>query len=147
MADSRRAFIKVEYDGKDITDALSETVISLEYVDKASNEADELTLNCHDREGNWHNEWYPKLGKEGDGSAGSGNSDYTEIAKALQAGTSEANLQRLIDESDLTAEQGRVLQRVTASGTWSQFAAQNPQYRGESGKVKLVEDIKAGVIK
>lgn len=67
MASPRRAFIKVEYDGKDITDALSNTVISLQYVDKASNEADELTLNCHDRENNWIGDWYPKL-KTGGGS-------------------------------------------------------------------------------
>jgi len=145
MAESKRAYIKVEYDGKDITDAITNTVIDLQYVDRAGNEADEITLNCHDREGNWHNEWYPKLGKDGDGT-GVGSSDYSEMARALQAGTSSAELQRMIDASDLTAEQGRTLQRVTNSAGWQQFAAQNPQYRGESGKRKLIEDVKAGVI-
>jgi hypothetical protein len=138
MAVPRRAYIKVEYDGKDITEAVSNTVISLQYVDKASNEADELTLNCHDRDGNWHNDWYPKRG--------AGNPVYSEIAKALQEGTSAAELQRLIDASDLTAEQGRTLQRVTDSSTWPQFVAENPQYGGESGKRKLIEDIKSGAI-
>ena len=61
MAESRRSYIRVEYDGKDITAAITKTVISLQYVDKASNEADELTLNCHDRENNWIGNWYPKL--------------------------------------------------------------------------------------
>jgi phage protein D len=67
MAAPRRAFIKLFYDGKDITEAVSATVISLQYVDKASNEADEITLNCHDRENNWIGDWYPKL-KSGGGS-------------------------------------------------------------------------------
>ena len=61
MAASRRAFIKVEYAGRDITEALSNTVIDIQYVDKASDEADELTLNCHDRDNNWICDWYPKL--------------------------------------------------------------------------------------
>jgi hypothetical protein len=147
MAASRRAYIVVEYDGKDITEDVSNSVIDLQYVDKASHEADEITITCHDREGHWHNDWYPKLGKEGDGSTGAGSSDYSEIAKALQAGTSTANLQRLIGESDLSAEHGNTLQRVTDSSTWMQYAAQNPQYRGESGKIKLIGDIKSGVVK
>jgi phage protein D len=67
MAVSRRVYIKVEYDGKDITEALSATVINFQYVDKASNEADEITLTCHDRENNWIGGWYPKL-KSGGGS-------------------------------------------------------------------------------
>ena len=146
MAESKRAYIKVEYDGKDITKAVTASIIDFQYVDKAGNEADEVTLNCHDREGNWHNDWYPKLGAEGDGTSAAEGSDYTEMAKALQAGTSAANLQRLIEASDLTAEQGKTLYRVTASAGWQQFAAQNPQYRGESGKRKLIEDVKAGVI-
>jgi len=66
MADSRRAYIRVEYDGRDITDEVTNTVINLIYVDKASNEADDLTLNCHDRENNWIGSWYPKLKTGGD---------------------------------------------------------------------------------
>ena len=67
MAASRRAFIKVFYDGKDITEVVSATVISLQYTDRASNAADEITLNCHDRENNWIGDWYQKL-KSGGGS-------------------------------------------------------------------------------
>jgi hypothetical protein len=147
MAAPRRTYIKVVYDGVDITEAVENTVIDFIYVDQASNEANEIQLNCHDREGNWHNDWYPKPGKKGDGSTGSGSSDYSDMAQALQQGVSATELQRMIDASDLTAEQGRTLQRVTESSSWPQFAAQNPQYRGESGKVKLIEDIKSGVVK
>jgi hypothetical protein len=127
MADSRRAYIKIEYAGKDITEALSNTVINLQYIDKASGEADELTINCHDRESHWHNDWYPKVAAAPP-EPPKPPYDYTEMAEALQKGTSAANLQRMIDESDLTPEQGRTLQRVTSSATWKEYAAQNPQY-------------------
>jgi hypothetical protein len=143
MAESRRVFIKVEYDGKDISDAVSNSVINLQYIDKASNEADEMTINCHDRDGHWHNDWYPKV-RAGDGAK---SGDYSKIAKALQEGTSAANLQKLIDETDLTPGQGATLQRVTDSAKWSAFSQQNPQYKGYEGKLKLINDIKAGVVK
>jgi hypothetical protein len=72
----------------------------------------------------------------------SGSSDYTEMAQALQRGVSTAELQRMIDTSDLTPEQGVELQRVTNSSGWPQFVAEHPQYRGESGKLLLIYDIK-----
>jgi len=146
MAAPRRVYIKIEYDGKDITNALSDSVINLQYVDKASHEADELTITCHDREGNWHNEWYPKV-SVAPPEPPAPPYDYTEMATALQNGTSAVNLQRLIDESDMTPEQGRTLQRVTPTATWRDFTNKNPQYRGLQGKFLLINDIKRGIIR
>jgi hypothetical protein len=64
------------------------------------------------------------------------------MVRALQRGVSAAELQRMIDASDLTPEQGAELQRVTISSGWPQFVAEHPQYRGESGKLTLIQDIK-----
>ena len=138
----RKASVEVIYDGSDITQAVSDSIMSFTYSDKASGEADDVQLVVHDREKKWHDEWYPKA--QSIEAPVVGNSDYSEIAAALQRGTSAANLQRLIDESDLTPEQGRILQRVTPTSGWPQFVNWNPQYVGESGKLLLVEDIKAG---
>jgi len=146
MAGSRRAYIKIEYDGKDITEALSKTVLNFNYIDKASNEADELTITCDDREGNWHNDWYPKVSRAPENPP-EPPYDYSEMARALQQGTSAANLQRLIDESDLTPEQGRTLQRVTPTAGWSDFVREHPQYKGYEGKLLLIQDIKRGIIR
>ena len=66
MAESRRAWVKVEYNERDITEAVSSSVISLSYTDNSSDEADELQLHCHDRENKWIGPWYPKLRVEGD---------------------------------------------------------------------------------
>jgi phage protein D len=60
MALPRTVKIIVEYDGKDITQAVSNSIINFTYTDKSANEADEISLTVHDREGNWRGDWYPK---------------------------------------------------------------------------------------
>lgn len=65
MADSRKSWITVEYDGKNITEEISSTLLSFSYADKASDEADEIDLTLTDREGKWINEWYPKVRVKG----------------------------------------------------------------------------------
>jgi phage protein D len=70
MAEPRRAWITVEYDGKDITEAVSNSVLTFEYTDNASGEADSLDITVHDREGRWREDYYPKVrvgGKEDGG--------------------------------------------------------------------------------
>jgi hypothetical protein len=102
MAESRRSFVRVSYDGKDITEALTASVLEFSYNDKASRESDEITLKCHDREGNWIGDWYPKKAAV----KVERPSDYSEMAQALQRGVSSKDLQRMIDASDLTPAQG-----------------------------------------
>ncbi|MDR0546149.1 MAG: hypothetical protein LBG77_00945 [Dysgonamonadaceae bacterium] len=139
MADSRRSFVRVSYDGKDITEALTASVLEFTYNDKASKESDEMTLKCHDRENNWINDWYPKKTVE---KTIEHQSDYSAMAQALQRGVSAAELQRMIDASDLTPEQGEALQTITATSGWAQVVRENPQYKGVEGKLQLIKDIK-----
>jgi phage protein D len=139
MAESRRSFVKVSYDGKDITEALTASVLEFTYSDKASKESDELTLKCHDRENNWINDWYPKKTVE---KAVERQSDYAAMAEALQRGVSAAELQKMIDASDLTPAQGEALQTITATAGWTQVVRENPQYKGTDGKLQLIKDIK-----
>jgi phage protein D len=134
----RRAWLEVLIDGVDISKAVANHILDFTYTDRASGESDSIELSVHDRDGLFIDAWYPMQAA----GAESGSSDYSEIAQALQRGVSDAELQRLIDASDLTPEQGAELQRVTNSSTWPQFVAENPQYRGESGKLKLIQDIK-----
>lgn len=61
MAKPRRAWATVEYAGKDITVEVSASLLNLTFTDKSADEADELTLTVHDREGHWHRDWYPKV--------------------------------------------------------------------------------------
>ncbi|MDR1705807.1 MAG: hypothetical protein LBS19_14140 [Clostridiales bacterium] len=61
MAAPRTARVKVFYDGKDITEQVSKTLLTFSFVDKASGEADELNITVHNRDGKWIKEWYPKL--------------------------------------------------------------------------------------
>ena len=61
MAAPRTARVRVTYDGKDITDQVSNTLLTFTFIDKASGEADELNITVHDRDGKWIKDWYPKL--------------------------------------------------------------------------------------
>ena len=56
----RRAWVSVDYNGKDITEAVTKTIIDFTYTDRASDQADDLELNVHDRDRNWQGDWYPK---------------------------------------------------------------------------------------
>jgi phage protein D len=63
MDKPRRAYVKVEYDGRDITDEISAGLISFSYTGKMD-EADEISLTFEDRDGNWQGPWYPKVGSK-----------------------------------------------------------------------------------
>jgi phage protein D len=134
----RRSFLEVEIDGTDISKAVADYILDFAYTDRASGESDSIDLTVTDRDGKFIGAWYPMQGA----GTESGASDYTEMARALQRGVSAAELQRMIDASDLTPEQGAELQRVTNSSGWPQYVAEHPQYRGESGKLTLIQDIK-----
>lgn len=144
IGDPRKAYVKVSYDGKDITAALTASVLEFSYSDKASKESDEITLKCHDRENKWINEWYPK--KTIKEERVNKPSVYMEMAQALQKGVSAANLQKMIDASDLTPEQGKALQTITNSSGWSQVVKEHPEYKGVDGKIRLIEDIKGSSV-
>jgi phage protein D len=136
----RRSFLEIEIDGTDISEAVANCILDFTYTDRASGESDSIDLNVTDRDGLFIDAWYPmqNTGAETE----SGSSDYSEMAMALQRGCSAAELQRLIDASDLTPEQGAELYRVTERAKWPQYVAEHPQYRGESGKLTLIYDIK-----
>ena len=142
MAEPRRSFARISYDGKDITEALTASVLEFTYNDKASKESDEITLKCQDRENNWINDWYPKKTAAKAGGDAEQPGDYSAMAEALQNGVSAAELQKMIDASDLTPEQGQALQAMTDSAGWAQVVQANPQYKGTEGKIQLINDIK-----
>ncbi|KQC02102.1 phage late control D family protein [Pedobacter sp. Hv1] len=52
----------VLYNGKDISEDVSHSLISLNYEDKVSGEADELEITLEDKMGRWQNDWYPQKG-------------------------------------------------------------------------------------
>jgi len=140
----RCARLEIQIDGVDISEAVANHVLEFTYTDRASGESDEIELLVHDRDGKFIDEWYPMQ------AAVTGKpqqpTDYEhifqEMAEKLQKGMSAAELQRLIDMTDLTPEQGAELQRVTNSQGWPQFVAKHPQYRGVSGKLQLIHEIR-----
>ena len=60
MLRPRRVSIQIEYAGKDISDAVSEGLLSFVFVDNLD-EADEIRIEVEDIDGNWAGPWYPKV--------------------------------------------------------------------------------------
>lgn len=59
---ARRAHTRILYENRDITEDISKDLISLTWCDKASKEADELTIKLHNTHGKWSGDWQPAKG-------------------------------------------------------------------------------------
>lgn len=68
---ARRATAEVAFDGVDITSSIRPYLLSLTYTDSEENEADDLQLKLHDRDGIWNEQW---LGQMIDAAASGGGS-------------------------------------------------------------------------
>lgn len=54
--------VKIEYEGKDISQDISKYLISVQYTDNESKESDEVSFTLEDKHGLWKSEWLPKKG-------------------------------------------------------------------------------------
>lgn len=64
MSPPRRAYVQIEYDGRDITEEISKMALSFSYTDN-TDEADEIRITFEDVDGNWAGPWFPKVGTKG----------------------------------------------------------------------------------
>ena len=60
--ETRRAFIKLDYTGVDITKEVSADLISFSYTDNASGEADSISVSLKDEKKKWSGPWFPTKG-------------------------------------------------------------------------------------
>lgn len=58
----RRAWLQVTYDNKDISEALTEYLISASYTDNLSGQVDDVSLTLEDKAGLWQSDWMPTKG-------------------------------------------------------------------------------------
>lgn len=59
---AKKIKIKVLYEGKNITEDITNSLISFNYTDKMERQSDELEIKVHDADLKWRNEWYPEKG-------------------------------------------------------------------------------------
>ena len=55
---------RIFFEGKNITTEITQSLISVRYLDRMYNETDELQIVVHDADGLWSNEWYPEKGSK-----------------------------------------------------------------------------------
>ena len=78
MSDVRRPLYKIVYNGRDITEDISDDALSIAYEDAEGGESDEIRILIDDMFGKWKDEWRPHRGDTIDlsiGYAGEGLSD------------------------------------------------------------------------
>ena len=57
MAEARQSLVQIAIEGTDISDTINKDLISLKYTDSEEDEADDLNITLHDRDGRWLAEW------------------------------------------------------------------------------------------
>ncbi|GHV50439.1 hypothetical protein FACS1894216_02650 [Synergistales bacterium] len=62
IQEPRRTRIKLIYEGKDISRDIAPFLLSFDYTDKASGEADDIQITLEDRDGLWRDPWFPSKG-------------------------------------------------------------------------------------
>lgn len=58
----RRASVQISIEGKDVSMDIAPHLLSLDYVDKADDELDDLQITLEDRERLWQGDWLPRHG-------------------------------------------------------------------------------------
>jgi phage protein D len=64
MEKVRRPIFTVLYEGKNVTEDISKSLISLTYTDVEEGESDEISLSLEDTDGLWRGPWYPSKGDQ-----------------------------------------------------------------------------------
>lgn len=59
---ARRSNITLKYSGVDITKYISEDLLSFQYTDNASGNADDISITLKDEKAKWLNDWFPEKG-------------------------------------------------------------------------------------
>ena len=59
---ARRAFIELEYEGKNITKEISDDLLEFSYTDNAYGSADDVSITLKDDTGKWISSWAPRKG-------------------------------------------------------------------------------------
>lgn len=60
--ESRRAYVKITYNSKDITKDIAPYLESFVFNDNSEDKVDDINITLEDRDGKWANDWFPAKG-------------------------------------------------------------------------------------
>jgi phage protein D len=96
LQDSRKTHIKLIYEGADISRDIAPFLLSFDYDDKASGEADDIQITLEDKEGLWRDPWYPSKGDRIEATIVTQNWSSPGESESLYCGSFE------VDEIEIT---------------------------------------------
>ncbi len=128
METLNKPVIKVTYNNKDITQDISNYLLSFTYVDKVEGETDELTITLEDTDLLWQGEWYPEKGAKL-------IAEFGYNTELVSAGTFE------IDEIELTGPPDTVTIRALAAAVTGTLRTVRSQAYEKTTLQKIAETI------
>lgn len=128
MAKVPQPQLSVIYEGKDITEDLTPTLLDISYTDKAEDESDEVTIRVEDVARLWQTSWKPAKGDKIEISFG-----YAD--KLIGSGTFE------VDELDLTGPPDIVVIKAIASGVSSDLRTRKSRSFESTTLTAIVQEI------
>jgi phage protein D len=87
----RKTEIKLVYEGVDISRDIAPFLLSFDYDDKSSGEADDLQITLEDKEGLWRGPWFPAKGEKIAATIITHNWDNPNESKSLYCGKFEVD--------------------------------------------------------
>jgi phage protein D len=105
----RKTRIRLIYEGADISEDIAPYLLSFEYTDKYSGEADDLQITLEDRDMLWRDPWYPDKGAKISASITTENWEQPGETTSLYCGTFE------IDEIEVSESPLQVNIKATAA--------------------------------
>jgi phage protein D len=109
VQDPRRTRIQLIYEGADISEDIAPYLLSFDYTDKSSGEADDLQITLEDRDGLWRDPWYPDKGAKISATIVTENWDSRSASLSLYCGAFE------IDEIEISESPMQVSVKATAA--------------------------------
>lgn len=96
MQEARKTEIKLVYEGVDISRDIVPFLLSFEYTDKSSGEADDLQIQLEDRDAKWRDPWFPEKNSRIEATIVTRNWNRPGESRSLYCGSFE------IDEVEIT---------------------------------------------
>jgi phage protein D len=97
----RRTRLELIYEGTDITEDISQYLLSFEYADKSSGSCDEIQISLEDINGLWRDPWFPDKGSRIEASVITSEWETPDEEKRLYCGSFEID-EIEISESPMT---------------------------------------------
>ena len=129
---ARRASIKVEYAGVDITKYVESDLLSFKYTDNAAENADDIEIELKDEKAKWLNSWFPGKGDTLKATIKTLNWHKDGESKSLNCGTF------IIDEPEYAGPPSKITLKAISTPSNTNFTTTKKSKAWENIKLSAI---------